>query len=318
MPPIMDGTKVRELRRLRGWSVASAAQKAGIGEATWKRIEANKPPRREKVWLGVCRALGVEPDAIRVGGRSRASSAPELPAAPDRRWNGDQVQINAKISVQSKNVLAACAHRYGLPQTAIVEAAPLMFFILAEQSLRERREKVAEMRRLLDQQEALAQTAGLKHLYSNVSPTDSVLFALDAEEKSIDKRDLFGAGLDALREAGDLHWDCDEEEQGWLNPFAKFLDRAANDVATFVAFTREGACFPLLDLFTEMLGPSKAAGLAAEGSAPFHAMPKSLLAAGKQEDAAAWLLANCDPDRLKMETEIDAALDAMCSEGDKP
>ena len=106
--------------------------------------------------------------------------------------------------------MALVAKRYRVTRQQIVEIAPLLFFIAAEQCLRERKERLEALGAALKEAHAVAPS----HLPLEFYDCDDDVW--DAERQSIETRDLFGSiiaasvGLDGKDEAKD-------------NPFARFL-----------------------------------------------------------------------------------------------
>lgn len=108
------------------------------------------------------------------------------------------------LDTACRNALALVARRYGVTRQQIVEIAPLLFALVAEQSLCERRKWL----------DAYRGDAAPSHLLRSLrGPFDEDdQNVLNAEDRSIDKRDLFAARVGG--------WDENHHKN---NPFARFL-----------------------------------------------------------------------------------------------
>lgn len=150
--------------------------------------------RSEKL-ARLCEALDTTPTEL------CADGAPIEGAVPKEKAQRDQVTF--MLDTACRNALGLVARRYGITRQQVVELAPLLFTIMAEQSLTERSEE-------LDAYYDSGPQHLLKDLRGPRDEDDKQL--LDAERRSIEQRDLFAAQV--------LAWDeCYEE----ANPFARFL-----------------------------------------------------------------------------------------------
>lgn len=284
----IDGKRLAALREKEGWTFEQAAKKLNISRAQLQRLEKGgiKSPRAHTL-AEICRGYGVvAEDLLPEQNGSRFAQGPVM---EDAHWRPADIetQVSARVSAQAKNSLALVAHRYGVSQTAVVEVAPLLFSIFANESFAERRKHLAEMRASLTQQNEIARSY-LGHLSSDVLPRDKQDWALDAEEASISARDLLGRRVEEKSDDDDLSWDENFDHQK-DNPFASFLRRRAGDIARAVTFGDDGASFYLMGMFKEVVANPIAAFLCAQGDLAFHAMPKGLLVAGKEEERLEWL-----------------------------
>lgn len=155
----------------------------------WKTREMNI--RSDKL-ARLCEALGTTQTELCADG--------PLPEPTDAARRG---QVAMMLDNACRNALALVARRYGVTRQQIVEIAPLLFAIAAEQSLTERRNRLDAYR-----------DAAPSHLRTSLrgpyDEDDNEL--LDAEERSIRERDLFAS------QVGD--WDEDHHKN---NPFAAFI-----------------------------------------------------------------------------------------------
>jgi hypothetical protein len=119
------------------------------------------------------------------------------------------------------------ARRYGIPPARLVELAPLLFLLTAEQSLASRRRRLKEMQDAYSARQALALQA--RHLPLQAA-FDSLLNDIyAAEQSSVDQRDLFADMLpdDRRLTATQFYEDYEEDEH---NPFVAFLRSIADEL----------------------------------------------------------------------------------------
>ncbi|WP_306006996.1 helix-turn-helix domain-containing protein [Aquicoccus porphyridii] len=152
---------------------------------------------------GLCEALGVTPAEICAEG--------PLAETAGARGATRRDQISMVLDTACRNALALVARRYGVTRQQIVEVAPLLFTIMAEQSLKERREQLQELKEALGEIEGSAPRHLRNRLRASWDSDDQEL--LEAEESSIEQRDLFAVRVG--------HWD---ENSAKDNPFARFLN----------------------------------------------------------------------------------------------
>jgi hypothetical protein len=114
----------------------------------------------------------------------------------------------------TNNSLLLLSERYKISPQEIMEAAPLLFFIAAEQSLHDREEHVTELRAAAERlRELQVRTPYLAQSLA-VDEAD-----LRREELSIQDRDLFGF---KLRDE-DNEFRSVEDQEGDINPFIVYL-----------------------------------------------------------------------------------------------
>ncbi len=217
---------LRELRRRQGLRLHTLAERAGISkDSVWRIENGMQPGNREDTQRRLARALGVEPGML-TGERP----LPEVVEAPRGRWT-------VEISQAARNAAVLAARRYRVSEPLIVELAPLLFVLAAEESLGRRRALLAELETAL----AKATEAGeqMPHLAGIGEASEPVHAAVVAEEKSVSARDVFAQDLDpdTIAALGDGGGDL-----GTDNPFAVFLAenarRASIGAPNLAAVTR--------------------------------------------------------------------------------
>ena len=274
---ILDGKALTEARRKKGWTQVELSEvtKPKVDVSTISRIERGKPTRvRANTLRALAKALDVQPESL-------------CPAAEAER---DVMKI--RMETAARNALTLVALRYQISRESIIEAAPLLFFIAAEQSLKERQKRIADVRASADALFDLYR--GIPHL-PREWPVDEG--AVSSEEQSIKARDLFGRKVldDAQQFMSELDADFDEAEQ---NPFVAFLRDSLSKVSDSneaVASVRwSPGLWPSYDICAEEAGiivgnDAKAAHAILCGAAALHEMPK-----GAPQQRAEWAQAEFD------------------------
>jgi hypothetical protein len=215
------------------------------------------------------RALGVTPESLC------------QTAEPER----DVVKL--RIESAARNALTLVALRYRISRENIVEVAPLLFFIAAEQCLQERQSRVDEVRDAAGSLDDLQRK--IRHLPLPIWPVDEQ--AISREEQSIKARDLFGTKVDQYADQFENGYD-DEYDKAKDNPFAVFLQNALAKVSNSHKGPKPVRWLPFLCPSYEICaeeaaaivgGDTKAAQAILCGEAALHEMPK-----GSPAERAKW------------------------------
>lgn len=192
------------------------ATKSKISERTIARLESETAPAgtpRERTVNELAKALGVEPGVL--------SGEIPLPDATTRTRTeeGQRRQVGAQLQPKVGLAYALIERRYGLGLTTLVNAAPLLFVLLAEGSFVWRREKAKEAEEAAD----LLRSLGLGNQSFGIA-AGRAENAAGAEEYSVSRRDLFG---ETLFEEGIY----DDGYDPYLhNPFADYLRALAKKI----------------------------------------------------------------------------------------
>jgi|NGEPerStandDraft_6_1074524.scaffolds.fasta_scaffold114185_1 transcriptional regulator with XRE-family HTH domain len=284
----LDHSVLKKLRNAKGWSQEQLAAKTKsdglprIDKQTISRLERGERDKtRERTIEQLARALNVEP-AVLTG----EAPVPEMelesePLSP-------KSQLNVRVSRATRNALSLVAQRYGdVHPSQIVELAPFLFCWAAEASLRRRRDRVRELVRAMENVRDLASSIwdGPPHPDSEYLEKD-----LEAEDFSIDMRDIFGS----------CKYDDPELYQNYTveDPFSEFLRNLTSDfsdVAKFDDFSSDGSpsysvCF---DTASELAGGNPdLADMILRGHVALNEMPKEFLGPPKTKERVEWMLAN--------------------------
>jgi transcriptional regulator with XRE-family HTH domain len=268
---ILSGKALAEARRKKGWTQLelSDATKPKIDISTISRIERGKPTRvRANTLAALAKALDVHPESL-------------CPTAEAER---DVMKL--RIESAARNALTLVALRYRISRENIIEIAPLLFFIAAEQCLQQRRERTAELRASADALFDLQR--GIHHLPPHWPVDES---AVGSEEQSIKARDLFGKKVldDAHQFMSELDADFDEAKQ---NPFVTFLrdglSKIGNSPEAAESVRWTPGLWPSYEICTEeaanIVGnDAKAVHAIVCGAAALHEIPR-----GSAEQRADW------------------------------
>ncbi len=198
--------------REKGFSQKALSDRAGVSAKTISRIIAGGGRNSNKnTTAKIAKALGVSPE--------------ELAASPtDKELREIKAKLRAFVSSrtiidlngQTNIHFDLVAARYGISPQAQIEAAPLLFTILAEMSFADRRKRLAVFRAAQNS----AWNLHPQHLQRGIEILDYRMECLlDKEEKSIKAKDLSGATINGEDESQDW-W---VEDEGDL--FVGFLDR---------------------------------------------------------------------------------------------
>lgn len=297
--PILNPKALIEARKKKNWTQRQLSEATAkptnptnptIVISTISRIEKGKSTRvREATLNELATALGVPP--------KRLCKEPE----PER----DVMRI--RIEPAARNALTLVALRYRIRRESIIEIAPLLFFIAAEQSLQQRRARIAEVSASENAMNGIK--CDIRHLPWRFLVDDDVV---SGEEQSIKERDLFGEKIleNQQEYMGKLDADFDEAEE---NPFVTFLRESLSKIGsspeTVETVRWANGMWPSYEICTEeaanIVGnDARAARAIVSGDAALHEMPK-----GSPEQRADW--ARAELDRKYSSFDLDTLLNSI-------
>ncbi len=310
----LDPNRLRQLRKLKDLTQDTLAKKARLTKQTIHRIEAGRQRNiRPKTIERLCQALGVEADVL-----SGKKPLPLHERQPADASDDSRYQLNVRLNGAVKNSFALAALHYQVPVARIVELAPLLFVVAAEQSLKRRREKLDELTRAFDDVEALQ--SNFLHLPPSIASSDYSQDAFFAEKQSIDDRDIFGTKIPD--EIFTLSPVADEYDESEHNPFAVYLKElaaattgAANlDYFDARSLTSYEVCRD--EALALSGGDKELADGILRGWALIHEMPRELLRPEAVAERIAWMRPKIDAARKEYE-EFVQALDQMIAKDPK-
>ena len=203
----IDPKRLAELRKRKGLNQTQLAMRANISPRQIARLESEASAgstARERTINSLAEALDVKPNVL-----TGVMPMPEasMPSSPGRVR-----QVSAWIQPNVGLAYALIKRRYGVSLTTLVNAAPLMFVLLAEGSFAWRREKLKEVEEAAER----LNCSGSRHLLSTFGGAARAANGEDAERQSIECRNLFGEDvLEYLVEDGFSY--------AGTNPFAEYL-----------------------------------------------------------------------------------------------
>ena len=210
-------------RTLRHLSQADLATASKVSKKTISRIETGeaKPDGiRQNTVERLAKALDSTPEAL-----ARSPQADRQDArSVDDRLRSIRMRKIVDIIEQGKALeYELVAQRYDIPMRALLEIMPLCFTLLAELSLKKRRQRLEDLAEAFDGYTTLLP----KHLpHGHVAYSDFEKATGD-EEDSIASNDLFGAKMpeDGFSSAYEHGFDPESS-----NPFYDFLYELADDL----------------------------------------------------------------------------------------
>ena len=204
--------RLRILRKRKPLTRAQLARKSGVSVRHIARLESktsSSTKEREQTIKDLSEALGVEPGVL-TGELPLPDATPSSPSGERER-----IQISALMMPEVRLAYGLLKRRYDINATTIINMAPLFLVLLAEGSLVWRREELTKVREATDQLCGLAR--------GHLSFAKAASRAAAEEEKSIEKRDLFGEDV----AEGAFVFGYDRSEN---NPFADYLCELARKI----------------------------------------------------------------------------------------
>lgn len=297
------------LRKLRGdLSQEDLAEKAGVSRKTISRIENGEAdPQKVRIVTveRLAKALSTTPEEL-----AADPNKDSVNEASMRRWG--YRKVNTYLHGDTALSLALVEQRYGISAKRQLDMAPLFTALLAEMSLRDRRQKLEDLSNAFEEYSANF-PAHLSH--GEVARTDFDNAYRD-EKESISSRDLFGRHIQkSAEEHGYAVWPFEPEVS---NPFVDFLKEMAKTLELNIRDSLddepriledglpEAAC-AFHEQIQEICDDNDWARLAIQhGYARIRDIPEELGGAEKISERAAWLEAKY-PAALRGEKEREMA-----------
>ena len=205
MPDAINPQALTAARKQRGWSQQQLAEAIRCSKDTVSRWECGRASRvrshlRERL-----------PEALRVTWEQLTKPADQ----PGNILDGPTIKVS--IGAHARTPLQLAALRYKVRPRDILELAPLLFVIIAERSLLERRHQLQEMCAVVEEVEKRLGEyhVDLGEIYTAGSM--SVGNLLWSEGDSLDKKDVFGRTIGH---------ECRKD----VGPFVQFVRDLAKDL----------------------------------------------------------------------------------------
>ncbi|MCY3825549.1 MAG: helix-turn-helix transcriptional regulator [Nitrospinae bacterium] len=202
---------LQKLRKERGLSQQELADEARIDKKTVAHIEGGKGEPRVSTVERIAKVLRVKAEIL--------AEAPDTEAVKRAELQKLGLRVE-KLLLDGETILAydLVKNRYGVDMNSLVYAAPLLFTLLAEMSLAERRRRLEKMKM---EWETYEQNVP-KYMVPHWSRHDD---CVEGEENSIDKRDVF---------ARDVFHECLAADESYFDesnsPFNDFLIEQAKNL----------------------------------------------------------------------------------------
>lgn len=270
-------------------SLEELARKSGVNKSTLHRIESGAMSRNvEHVVERLAKQFKMDAEAL------IAPVAEEEDSEAETLFSY-RSQLNLRVSHQVRNALHLVAWRYRLKPLDIIELAPLLFHIVASETLNERTAKLATLREARTRIADMA--SAFPHLHERMLNDWNGEEIELREELSIAARDLRGERVDE----GDDYIDTRplDYDDGAHNPFVTQLRQRlaaiqlANAEPELFDYWSDG-CGPRYEICREealryMGGDAEAAEHIVMGQIGLHEVPRELRDAGHTGDRVTWV-----------------------------
>lgn len=273
----VSGTKIKKYREEVGLLQRDLAEKIGVDKGTISRWERGKVGNLRGALLGrLCNELKVDKEKLQ-------DSRPDLEEIK-------KGQMNVTVSDLCRTTLELVGERYGVTRQQIIEAAPLLFYLVAEQSLRWRRQRLEAMNAAI----ASLQDAVPKYFPGRASYED----ICGAEEESIEAVDIFGKKM--------------PDEDIERNPFDSFLSQSLSAVTGQISivlwYSDDSPYYHICHEEADRLvgGDTKAKDALVTGLVGLHDMPPGIRR-DTPKARAEWVQAEL----ARRRSEGDALLDSL-------
>jgi transcriptional regulator with XRE-family HTH domain len=270
----------REKLRL---SMEDLQERSGIDKGTIYRIESGRAARNTHNTIEkLARALKLAPDEL-------------VAAKADDGDGADPVfssrsQFNFRISNEARNALFFVGQRYGVRQIDIIELSPLLFQIVAEESLRSRRERLDE---LYAARETISSLSGkFPHISERLLNDWNAEEMEIAEDQSIVACDIRGEMLDKADTSSDIrpiNYDAGEH-----NPFVSHVRGRLGAIDAEAEFAEwhsgwsPSYSMNKQDVLAYFAGDEDVAGDVVLGLIGLHEIPKELRNDDSAQARLAW------------------------------
>lgn len=286
------------LRNRAGWSTQKLAEESQLGRATITRIEnghtreSNSHTVTQLSRVFRCRA-------------EELSTPPDADDVPERL--SDRRAPKEEMSAATRNAVSLIALRYGEKPSTILELAPLLFDLVAKESLIDRRKSLNEVRGYRQAIEAVADR--FPHMGSRFTYDYEVDQFELREERSIAREDIRGEYVHADASYGDALYPDDYDDAS-NNPFVRHLQKRCEQISA------EGFEAPRIEAIPRWYSPDYEIGLAEadglsggdavlskailQGIVSLSSIPDELKKSGRVEARQQWMRERVDENRRKV------------------
>lgn len=210
----IDPVRLKELREAKGLSRAKLAKLSRVSPKQIQRLEslneAIMAPRDSTVDR-LAKALQVKPEIL--------SGDEPLPES-EPPWFAPSVRSTQRLGFGVRLAYDLVERRYGVKSSAIMDAAPLFFVLLAEGSLDWRRNELAALKKKLEDAWRVAEHSN-RHRgarYAGIASDH-----LGHEDEAIKRRDL-------MNDPYPFDYDHEANDDKTRNPFAEYLQQLTEEL----------------------------------------------------------------------------------------
>lgn len=209
----IDPDRLKALREANGLSRARLAAASNVSARQIQRLEnpnqASRSPR-EVTMERLAKALNVKPQVL--------TGEEPLPDAGSL-FEPRSVRVAHRLFAEALLAYDLVERRYGVPATAIINAAPLFFVLLAEGSLEWRRKELAEIREAIDNLYNMGDSNRKRFTWAASQADDHSHY----EQEAIEKRNLFNDPFP-------YDYDFPLQDEWPTNPFAEYLRKLSDEL----------------------------------------------------------------------------------------
>ena len=278
--PDINPRRLKHWRTKRNLSMEELAERSSVNKSTIYRIENDPPPKR-KTRANVVREIA---KALNVSEEELALEADPVPDQP-RREPEDKSQVSFKLANWTRNALSFASRRYRVYPSTILELAPLLFVMVAEDSLRKRAE------RLSAHHVPRMEIGTLPRSYRDAA--ERLEGYTQDEASSIRSKDIFGREMDGPDVQPDRHLPKNVDRVGEWNPFEAHI-REWFEQTGEAGGIRDWECGPFYSVCREealafACGDEDMATALEEGWVGVHELPAELRSGDMAELRLQWL-----------------------------
>ena len=212
MQPQLIPERLNRLIDHHGMTITELEEKSRVSRRQIHDLKAKPDPSepvtvRKTTLHRLAGALKVKPGVL----------SGELPMDLDAAAEADKPreELSARISARTRQHYDLACHRYRVTEEELIKMAPLLLTIVAEDSLKWRRERVKKQTEMIYAMADLAEFRGID-LFRSMDNGEESFEKLEWEKESIEKNELFGQSR--MDRAGAEYRDPDQ-----LNPFSEYL-----------------------------------------------------------------------------------------------
>ncbi|MEI7432041.1 MAG: helix-turn-helix transcriptional regulator [Betaproteobacteria bacterium] len=298
MTTMIDGARLEELMGMSGLRQKQLADALKVDVGTISRwVRGTQKTIRSENFSKLCSILKVDGRVL--------SGQSDMPGSGDSRPSNID-QMNIKITGETRNAYSLVARRYRVTRQQISEAAPILFHIFAEQSLRHR---VAHVKNLMEAISAVDTIKSNAYHIPNVHVSEDSIYR---EEDSIEQRDIFGLVAERLNDEDIGTTYPDDFEAELHNPFVSYIREAMANIGCpsqeiesvkWNPHSRPRYRICIEEALKIVGGDEKAANHILDGTALIHTMPKKLT----PQERAKW----AHNESARVDAELDALFDDL-------